>query len=361
MEEGLKELILKQSEKYPRMRPEDYVKLLYQNEFGCSHLLPDLPRSVGALQREFDSLPDVGESQFRSEPIGNGLCRVFFGRGPQGGELLPLLSLFLLATARTYDGDEARFRKKLKLLESLAGQGLLPVGGEEVKAYVEQYILSGEKMVGHSREFMESYHPHYRVIKRSYVRFLTVFLAAVKLERPGRTAVLAIDGRCGSGKTYLAGLLKEVFGCSVFHVDDFFLPAEKRTPERLAGCGGNIDRERFLAEVLRPLSAGERVRYRPYSCMTGRMLEPVEERPGTLAVVEGSFSLHPEFRKEYDCKVFLTCSPPVQQRRIFLRGDGDLLHDFLETWIPAEEFYFDSMRIPEQCDLTVDTSGFDEL
>ena len=46
--------------------------------------------------------------------------------------------------------------------------------------------------------------------------------------------IVAIDGKCTSGKTTLAAKLAEIYDCNVFHMDDFFLRPEQRTPERFA-------------------------------------------------------------------------------------------------------------------------------
>ena len=62
--------------------------------------------------------------------------------------------------------------------------------------------------------------------------------------------LIAIDGMCGSGKTTLANYLAKELNASLFHMDDFFLQPHQRTPERLADPGGNVDYERFKAEVL---------------------------------------------------------------------------------------------------------------
>ena len=67
--------------------------------------------------------------------------------------------------------------------------------------------------------------------------------------------IAAIDGRCGSGKTTLAAWLMEQFDGNLFHMDDFYLRSEQRTPERLAETGGNVDYERFRKEVAVPLAA----------------------------------------------------------------------------------------------------------
>ena len=49
-------------------------------------------------------------------------------------------------------------------------------------------------------------------------------------------------------------------------MDDFFLRPEQRTAQRLAQSGGNVDWERFQAEVLIPLRQGISFSYRPYDC-----------------------------------------------------------------------------------------------
>ena len=51
--------------------------------------------------------------------------------------------------------------------------------------------------------------------------------------------IVAIDGRCGSGKTTLGEYLEQVFDCNLFRMDDFFLRMEQRTPQRLKETGGN--------------------------------------------------------------------------------------------------------------------------
>ena len=68
--------------------------------------------------------------------------------------------------------------------------------------------------------------------------------------------IVAIDGKCASGKTTLAAELAEIYDCNVFHMDDFFLRPEQRTQQRFAESGGNVDYERFREEVLFPLLSG---------------------------------------------------------------------------------------------------------
>ena len=82
-----------------------------------------------------------------------------------------------------------------------------------------------------------------------------VLLRLVQKEARGPFLV-AIDGRCASGKTTLAGKLRSVLECNVVHMDDFYLPFSKRTEDRMAQPGGNMDFDRLLFEVLLPLKNG---------------------------------------------------------------------------------------------------------
>ena len=164
------------------------------------------------------------------------------------------------------------------------------------------------------------------------------------------SVVVAIDGKCTSGKTTLASLLADVYDCNVFHMDDFFLRPEQRTPERFAEIGGNVDYERFAEELLAPLKAGEPFSYRPFDCSTFTLAQPVSVQPKKLTIIEGTYSHHPHFGKPYDLKIFLGVSPEIQRQRVLERPQ--FLHQrFFEAWIPMEEAYFRTFGIPEKADL----------
>ena len=57
--------------------------------------------------------------------------------------------------------------------------------------------------------------------------------------------IITIDGCAASGKSTLAKELQPVYNAEVIHMDDFFLPFDLRTKERLDEPGGNIHYERF--------------------------------------------------------------------------------------------------------------------
>ena len=162
--------------------------------------------------------------------------------------------------------------------------------------------------------------------------------------------LVAIDGNCTAGKTTLAGMLAEIYDCNVFHMDDFFLRPEQRTPERYGEVGGNVDYERFLEEVLIPLQSRKAFSFRPFDCSTFTLAQPVEVTPKKLSIIEGTYSQHPYFGDPYDLKIFLTITQELQRQRI-LERPAFLHKRFFEEWIPMEQRYFDGFDVGRKCDI----------
>lgn len=162
--------------------------------------------------------------------------------------------------------------------------------------------------------------------------------------------LIAIDGRCGSGKTTLADRLSQKFSCPVVHMDDFFLRPEQRTEERYEKAGENIDHERFLKEVLLPLKQGKAARFRPFDCALGRLGAP-KEVSGSLIIVEGSYSCHPNLWSQYDFRVFCDVDSATQLERIIKREGPQKAQIYESRWIPLEEKYFAEFDIYQRCDM----------
>ena len=186
---------------------------------------------------------------------------------------------------------------------------------------------------------------------------VSILLPYIKTSHPQNPPfILAIDGRCASGKTSLAAALSKAYGCPVIHMDDFFLPPSMRTPERLDEAGGNVDRERFAKEVLTPLRAGLPFSYSPFDCHTLTYGSPVEIDASPLVIIEGSYACHPDLVDAYDLRVFMTVTPHVQAARILSRNGETSARIFASRWIPLEEKYFNAFDISDQCDVIFNTS-----
>ncbi len=185
---------------------------------------------------------------------------------------------------------------------------------------------------------------------RDYTRLVLAIWK--KLILRGRI-IVAIDGRCGSGKTTLATRLQKDLRCVVYHMDDFFPRPEQRTEERLSQPGENVDHERFLEEVLLPLHGTQPVTYRPFLCAQQQLGSPITEEPNRLTIVEGAYACHPELWGHYDLRVFLTIDSEDQMRRIEKRNGPEKAVMFRNRWIPFEEKYFKAFGVQTRCDMCI--------
>lgn len=161
--------------------------------------------------------------------------------------------------------------------------------------------------------------------------------------------IVTIDGCAASGKTTLAKKLKDKYNCEIIRMDDFFLPKEKRTSERLATPGGNIDYERFKEEVIDKL--GSSFSYHVFDCSVMALNGVSYINNNRLTIIEGSYSLHPYFGKYYDLSIFLDIDYEEQIRRIKKRNGEEMLKMFTSKWIKYETLYHKEFNIKNIVDI----------
>ena len=342
------DIVLEHSVRYPELCARDLFKLLYQYAFGCEHMVSDERTVCDRIEAEREAITDGTPSEV--EELGD-YCRVGLSYLDYGLSAQTLGRLFYLSAARDECG-EAKLAKGVEIISELVSDGRLPVSQDEFSAALYEWENAKFPPVRHSEKYREIYSPSYRVIAKRYAAILPL-LARIDTMLKAGDVRLAIEGGSASGKSTLGKMLAEIYGCTLFHMDDFFLTPSMRTAERLAEAGGNVDRERFLAEVLTPLSRGEEVAYRRYDCSTGEIMPPESTAPTSLTVTEGAYSMHPELADFYNLSVFLEITPELQRARILKRNSPEMAERHFSTWIPMEERYFNAFNIRERCDVTL--------
>lgn len=342
----------------PRMEPTDAVKLAYQSAFGCGHLLSARQACADFVRREMETVPACEDAP-AAVLIGGGLCRLNLA-APAVRALSPerIADMMMLTNDRVLAraDNAARFEESLTQLENLARAGETPFSAEDLHAYLEGYRAQGCPPVSHSEGFRQAYHPAYRVVLSDFA----VLLPLIQRMDENACRVVAIDGLCGSGKTTLAALLGSLYGTQPIPMDDFFLPYDLRTAERLSQPGGNVHHERFLSEVLSRIGTGD-IAYNRFDCATGALLPRVHRDAG-LIIIEGSYSHHPAFETEYRrlnaLRVFVSTGDQEQLRRIALRNPK-LLESFQSRWIPLEKTYFEAYDISRRADVVLLSQSWD--
>lgn len=182
-------------------------------------------------------------------------------------------------------------------------------------------------------------------------------MATERIARDGR-ALIAVDGMAASGKTTLARRLADALpGAHVVHMDDFFLPPEKRAGDYRARMLANADIERFDAEVLTPLARGEGAVYRPFVCHPEMTFLPPVTIPADwrAVIVEGAYCLHPALFGRYGLRALMTIGEETQKRRILARNGEAMLTRFLGEWIPLENRHIAQRNLRALCDAVIET------
>ncbi len=332
---------------HPSAEARDVLKFCYQAAFGAEHLLTDLSAAEWFFMVEYFAAEPTEEPL--TEPVGPGYARINL-RAWKGRGLPPewLYRLFVLSAVPAKDGEEAA-RRYLGCARQLLREGTTGITAEAFDACAERLTDGGFRPVHHSEAYRAAERPSYRLTGDSGLRALPVLLRLA--DEGTRIRVIALDGPAGAGKTTLSETLSFVTGAPVIHMDDFFLPAEMRTAERLAAPGGNVHHERMAREVLPHLRSGEAFAYGRFDCARMTIGERAEVPASDLRIVEGSYSLHPALGDYADLRVFCEISPEEQERRILQREGPAGAARFRDRWIPMENRYFDAFGIRGRADL----------
>ncbi len=339
--------------KYPQMQIQDLFKLLHQSAFGCEHMVSSEKDATAYIAEESKTV--LSNSDTLVDRLDGAYSRVHLSYLRQGLSAATLGRMFYLS-AKNEENGLLSLEKKLDITKELIKEKTLPFSLAEFESVAAKWKACGYTPLHHSEIFRKNYNPSYRVTANKYIPFLPLFARIDKLLKKG-SAVIAIEGGSASGKTTLSKMLEEIYGCTVLHMDDFFLQPEQRTAERFAEPGGNIDRERFLQEVLVPLSKNEQLEYRRFDCSTMKILPAVSIVPQKLTVIEGAYSMHPELEKYYDLSVFLDIPQELQKERISKRNTPQMAERFYNEWIPLESKYFQKLNVKQRCSLTIEITN----
>lgn len=354
---------------YPAMEPADAVKLAYQSVFGGGHLIADAAEGLRRLSEERALVradaagrlkrgaADESPDPTAFTPIGGGFARLELAAAalsPLPDELL--FRMFYLSAQRPA-GDEKVFSLALDTLRAAAAEGIFAFPVSALDAYLAACRAAGCPPVSHSTAYRRAYRPAYRVVDTMCAELLPLILRLSALIKRDRPFAVAIEGQAAAGKTTAAANLSELFLAPVVHMDDFYLPPDIRTQQRLVEPGGNVHCERFIAEVLPHLGSGAAFSCRVFDCGRAAYAGTRDIPASRLVLVEGAYSLHPAFGNPYAASAFFAVSAAEQERRIRARNGGAAWERFRNIWIPMENRYHDAFNIRARCDDVIEMGG----
>lgn len=172
-----------------------------------------------------------------------------------------------------------------------------------------------------------------------------------KLLKKKDFVVIAIDGKCCSGKSSLAEILRNHYDALLIKTADFYLPIEARTESRMKEIAGHMDYERFNDDVVDNL--GKEFTYYTYNRDIDKFDKIEVVKNNRLIIVEGTYSLLPYFDRYYDLSIFLDIDYDIQIQRIIARNGENNLKEYVNKWIILENRYFNFYNIKHKADIYI--------
>lgn len=314
---------------FPLSKTQDFVKLLYQNNFGPGHFIKDYQTIKNYLDKEIENIKTNNNNLY--EHIGNNTVRVNLSSYLEKFEKDYLLDSFYQSMSKYSKNDLSLSTFK----ENLA---LIPNDG-----FLDNYDFQD---VHHSLLYKEQYNPHYRVISADFLTLdMKVYQLQNYLNKITGFEIIALEGSCASGKTTIANMLHDV---TIIDVDDFFLSSSKKTETRLNEVGGNIDYELY-EECLKKIKPNTTITYTVFDCSCGKYKEKTIEIKDKVLLV-GVYSYHERVRKYINRLLYLMVDEKTQLERLSKR---DLFERFIKEWLPMEKRYYASFDFIGHADLLV--------
>ena len=162
--------------------------------------------------------------------------------------------------------------------------------------------------------------------------------------RLGGTRLIAVDGRSGSGKSWLAGRLAAPLGAPVIHMDDLY-----------PGWDGPAPAAGALADwVIEPLARGAPARWRRFDWDSMSYAEWHRTEPADVVVLEGSGSIRSALAGVYAARIWVEAPAAARRQRQRARPDWDAYEPHARRWAELEEQLYATEHTRQHCDVIVD-------
>jgi uridine kinase len=162
--------------------------------------------------------------------------------------------------------------------------------------------------------------------------------------RLGQTRLIAVDGRSGSGKTWLADRLASPLDAPVIHMDDLY-----------PGWDGPARASGVLADwVIKPLARGTPARWRRYDWDSMSYAEWHTTEPAGVVILEGCGSIRSSLARAYAARVWVEAPTAARLRRLRARPDWAAYEPHAHQWAELEEHLYRTEQTRQHCDVIVE-------
>ncbi len=147
------------------MEIQDYIKLIYQNEFGGGHMISDASKSLKMIIDEKKNITKKEKELYID--IGNRYVRLNIANFKGSNE--ELNNIFIKSNSKK-KGNIKSFKRKIQTLRNLTMNNMFMFNIKELDIYLTRYIKKNYPIVSHSKTYKEAYDPHYRIVLKKYIK-----------------------------------------------------------------------------------------------------------------------------------------------------------------------------------------------
>lgn len=161
----MRNILLYENKIHPQAQPQDYIKLIFQSEFGPGHLIASADYSKQRLVDEWNQVKDLPFEE--SQDIGDGFVRLNI-KGISNYQL-ENINLAFFNSANETNGSESRFMDKIGLFLKMAEENLFNFNYDIAQKAVNEYLSGGIRPTSHTKIYHSHYTPAYRVVNKKYI------------------------------------------------------------------------------------------------------------------------------------------------------------------------------------------------
>jgi hypothetical protein len=165
-------LLLEYVHNHPAAQPADIYKLIYQGTFGPAHLGSDSLKMLESLQNE---IADINANP-NSSPIEKITPSGIYVRlnlryfKAVNGDPVKLVSAIIRSSSHSV--DSSTIARRWKWVEAMVTEGEIPLDLTAFQAFSDSLEKAHYPVIHHSRQYIDAYHPAYRVIRSAFIKEL---------------------------------------------------------------------------------------------------------------------------------------------------------------------------------------------
>ncbi len=172
---SLSAIVKQEIDRYPHQRLVDIYKTFFQGFLGPAHLITDSNSAAQYIRQEIEESNDFENYDYYTLPLDGKFVRANLKLIKYGKVSLEDYTAAFVKSAKPVSRTDIQNWKKQwpKILAEIERQKPDMPKFRQDRDFINSLLKKDEYVVDHSDEFIEKYHPHYRVISAEQLKIIS--------------------------------------------------------------------------------------------------------------------------------------------------------------------------------------------